>query len=178
MADNKRVLILCTGNSARSQMAEGLLRHDARNRFTVESAGTKPSIVRPEAIAVMKESPTQLNILTPPGAISGSVEIQVTNNGAMSANFAVQAQAESPSFFVFNGGPYITAVHLNGSLVGPTTLYPGYSTPAQPGETIVIFANGFGPTSTPVVSGSSSQSGSLSPLPVINIGGIGAMVSF
>jgi arsenate reductase len=36
-------------------MAEGLLRHDAGERFTVESAGTKPSTVRPEAIAVMKE---------------------------------------------------------------------------------------------------------------------------
>jgi arsenate reductase len=55
MADKKRVLILCTGNSARSQMAEGLLRHDAGERFIVESAGTKPSTVRPEARAVMKE---------------------------------------------------------------------------------------------------------------------------
>ncbi|MGA2598488.1 MAG: arsenate reductase ArsC [Bryobacteraceae bacterium] len=36
-------------------MAEGLLRHDAGNRFEVESAGTKPGRVRPEAIAVMKE---------------------------------------------------------------------------------------------------------------------------
>ena len=51
----QRVLILCTGNSARSQMAEGLLRHDAGDRFEVESAGTKPSRVRPEAIAVMAE---------------------------------------------------------------------------------------------------------------------------
>jgi arsenate reductase len=56
MNDKKRVLILCTGNSARSQMAEGLLRHDAGKRFDVESAGTKPSIVRPEAIAVMREA--------------------------------------------------------------------------------------------------------------------------
>ena len=55
MSDKKRVLILCTGNSARSQMAEGLLRHDAGDRFEVESAGTKSGSVRPEAIAVMKE---------------------------------------------------------------------------------------------------------------------------
>jgi arsenate reductase (thioredoxin) len=51
----KRVLILCTGNSARSQMAEGLLRHGAGNVFEVESAGTKPGTVRPEAIAAMRE---------------------------------------------------------------------------------------------------------------------------
>ena len=50
-----KVLILCTGNSARSQMAEGLLRHDAGNLYEVSSAGTHPSTVRPEAIAAMKE---------------------------------------------------------------------------------------------------------------------------
>jgi arsenate reductase len=55
MADKKRFLILCTGNSARSQMAEGLLRHDAGDRFEVESAGTRPSAVRPEAITAMAE---------------------------------------------------------------------------------------------------------------------------
>ena len=51
----KRALILCTGNSARSQMAEGLLRHDAGDRFDVFSAGTRRTQVRPEAIAVMQE---------------------------------------------------------------------------------------------------------------------------
>src|SRR3954451_25326370 len=51
----QRVLILCTANSARSQMAEGLLQHMAGDRFEVRSAGAKPSSVRPEAIAVMKE---------------------------------------------------------------------------------------------------------------------------
>jgi len=51
----QRVLILCTGNSARSQMAEGLLRDLAGDRFEVFSAGTKPGRVRPEAIAAMRE---------------------------------------------------------------------------------------------------------------------------
>jgi arsenate reductase len=55
METKTRVLILCTGNSARSQMAEGLLRHDAGYQFDVESAGTKPGSVRPEAIAAMQE---------------------------------------------------------------------------------------------------------------------------
>ena len=55
MSDKKRVLILCTANSARSQMAEGLMRHDHGEQFDVESAGTKATHVRPEAIAVMKE---------------------------------------------------------------------------------------------------------------------------
>jgi thioredoxin type arsenate reductase len=55
MKKRKRVLILCTGNSARSQMAEGLWRHEAGDRFDLFSAGTKPSKVRPEAIAVMHE---------------------------------------------------------------------------------------------------------------------------
>lgn len=55
MAESKRVLILCTGNSARSQMAEGLLRHDGGDGFEVESAGVRPSRVRPEAVEALRE---------------------------------------------------------------------------------------------------------------------------
>lgn len=50
----KRVLILCTGNSARSQMAEGLLRH-LGGGFEVFSAGVEASFVRPQAIEAMRE---------------------------------------------------------------------------------------------------------------------------
>ena len=55
MSSKIQVLILCTGNSARSQMAEGLLRYDGGDLFDVESAGTRPGSVRAEAIQVMRE---------------------------------------------------------------------------------------------------------------------------
>lgn len=51
----QRVLFLCTHNSARSQMAEGLLRRLAGDRLEVYSAGTEATSVRPEAVAVMAE---------------------------------------------------------------------------------------------------------------------------
>lgn len=51
----KKILVLCTGNSCRSQMAEGYLRHLAGDRFEVVSAGLEPSVVNPKAIRVMQE---------------------------------------------------------------------------------------------------------------------------
>ena len=53
--DRRTVLFLCTHNSARSQMAEGVLRHLAGDRFEVHSAGTEATAVRPQAIEVMCE---------------------------------------------------------------------------------------------------------------------------
>ncbi len=55
MTQKINVLILCTGNSCRSQMAEGILRHYGSDKFEVFSAGTKPSKVNETAIEVMKE---------------------------------------------------------------------------------------------------------------------------
>ncbi len=55
MDEKKKVLILCTGNSARSQMAEGLLKHITKGEYEIFSAGTKPGIVRSEAIKVLAE---------------------------------------------------------------------------------------------------------------------------
>jgi arsenate reductase len=55
MSEKATVLFLCTHNSARSQMAEGLLRHLAGDRFEAHSAGTEATHVRPLAIRAMNE---------------------------------------------------------------------------------------------------------------------------
>lgn len=53
--EQKRILVLCTGNSCRSQIAEGYLRHFAENKALVYSAGVETHGVNPKAIATMKE---------------------------------------------------------------------------------------------------------------------------
>ena len=55
MSSKKQVLFLCTGNSARSQMAEAILRHEAGDRFEVFSAGLEPKGINPYTIQVMNE---------------------------------------------------------------------------------------------------------------------------
>jgi uncharacterized protein (TIGR03437 family) len=101
----------------------------------------------------------------------------VTTGQGSSSGVTAQAQPLSPAFFVFDG-VHVVATHLNGTDIGPTSLYPGLTTPAAPGETIVIYANGFGPVSQPVVAGSEDQSGDLPVLPTIQIGGLNAVVQF
>jgi uncharacterized protein (TIGR03437 family) len=123
-------------------------------------------------------SPTQVNILTPPDAISGSVPVRLTYGGQTSTAFMAQAQVLTPAFFVFSGGPYVAAIHASGAYIGPASLYPGLTTPATPGETIEIYADGFGATNSAVQNGSVIQSGVLTPAPAVTIGGVAATVQF
>jgi len=127
-------------------------------------------------------SPTQVNILTPPDAISGPVQVQLTTGGATSNIATVQAQPQSLSLFEFVSGGlhYVYGRHLSdNTIIGPTTLFPGSSTPVKPGETIYVAGNGFGTTDAVIVSGSLTQGGTLpKPWPVIQIGGIQANVLF
>lgn len=123
-------------------------------------------------------SPTQINVLTPPDLGTGAIQVMVSVNGVSSAAFTVQSQTASPSFFINGVGPYVLATHLDGSLIGPTTLYPGLSTPAAPGETVILYANGFGATTPPVVKGALTQSGILPTLPTVQIGPFVANVRF
>ena len=140
-------------------------------------------MVNGKAAYVYYISPTQVNILTPPDAMSGPVQVQLMNNGLASNVFSVQAAAQSLSFFDFvssSGLDYVYGRHASdSSLVGPTSLFPGLTTPVKPGETIFIAGTGFGPTNVGVVSGAETQSGTLAqPWPVVTIGGITASVTF
>jgi uncharacterized protein (TIGR03437 family) len=127
-------------------------------------------------------SPTQINILIPPDALSGPIQVQLTNNGVVSNVLTVQSQAQSLSFFEVpsaGGQHYVVGRHLDGGLIGPDSLYPGLSTPVKPGEDIYIVANGFGPTDVPVISGLPAQFGNLpAPFPVVMVGGTPATVTF
>jgi uncharacterized protein (TIGR03437 family) len=124
-------------------------------------------------------SPTQINILTPPGPLPADAQV-VVNSGSSSDAFAALTDSLSPSFFVLNDGIHVAAIHADGTLIGPASLsVPGATfSPAKPGETISIYANGFGPTSTPITTGSDSQGGTLSPLPLITIANQNATVQF
>lgn len=123
-------------------------------------------------------SPTQVNVLTSLDQSLGTVQIQIDNGGGAISSSTVQMAEYAPGFFVINGGKYAAATHANGSLLGPVSLYPGSTTPAKPGETIVLYANGFGPTAPPVVEGSAAQNASLPQLPAVSIGGLPAIVKY
>jgi uncharacterized protein (TIGR03437 family) len=120
----------------------------------------------------------QLNILTPLDSTVGPVPVVVTSGGVSSPPFTVSMQAVAPSFLLFSAAGYIAATHANNTPVGSTTLYPGSSTPASPGEEIALYAVGFGLPATTLVNGSASQSGSLPVLPVCQVGGTAAVLAY
>jgi uncharacterized protein (TIGR03437 family) len=111
----------------------------------------------------------QINVLTPLDSASGPVQIVVTNGTVSSAPFTVNLKSVSPALLLFDSS-HVAATHLDGSLLAPATLYPGLSTPAKPGEQVVLYGVGFGLPGGALVNGSSSQSGSLPVLPVCKIG--------
>ncbi len=169
--------IAIAGTNLAADSRSWMLPDFANNQMPVALDGTSVKINGQSAF-VFYISSTQINVLTPPILVSGPAQVQVTLSGVSSAPFMVSAQPISPSFFVIGGSPYVLATHADGSLIGPATLFPGASTPAKPGETIVAYANGFGLTSVAAVAGSVNQSGILNPLPTIQAGGIAANVRF
>ena len=120
----------------------------------------------------------QLNVLTPLDNTIGPVSVAVSNGAVSSPAFTVSMNTVTPSFLLLSSAGYIVATHRDNTLVGPTSLYPGYSTPARTSEVIALFGVGFGLPSTPLVNDSASQSGSLSVMPVCTLGGMPAPLTF
>lgn len=123
-------------------------------------------------------SKSQVNVLTPLDSATGPVTIAVTNGANSSPPFTINLGAAAPAFLRFGGTKYVAAQHANYSLLGPPSLsIPGAAyTPAKPGETILLYAVGFGLPKTPITNGSSMQSGVLPVLPEVKIGGLHANV--
>ena len=125
-------------------------------------------------------SPKQLNVLAPDEVSpAGPVTVQVSSNGLAGGTASVPDMPYSPACFFFKA-PYVAALHSdNVTPIGPTTLFPNSSTPAKAGETISIYATGFGETNPPLTNGVVSTGRlNLAILPVVMIGGNSATVAF
>ncbi|MGA2771965.1 MAG: IPT/TIG domain-containing protein [Bryobacteraceae bacterium] len=98
-------------------------------------------------------SPTQINALAPDDDTLGPVPVQVTTAGETSNAVTVQKSLFAPAFLTFDG-THVAALHADYSLVGAPNLLPGaVTTPAQPGEIILLYGVGFGPANPPQPSG-------------------------
>jgi uncharacterized protein (TIGR03437 family) len=91
-------------------------------------------------------SPTQISALAPDGGI-GALSVTVTNGYGTSAPSTVASQAVGPAFFLL-AGKYAIATRLDFSLVVQNGTVQGLTTaPARPGDVIILWGTGFGPTS-------------------------------
>jgi uncharacterized protein (TIGR03437 family) len=120
--------------------------------------------------AVSYISPLQLNVQVPDDTATGPVPVAVTTPQG-TATTTTTMQTFSPGLFMYGAanGRYVAAQHgADYSIVGPPGLYPGASSPAKPGEVIILYATGFGPTTPPTPSGQVVTSAA----PVVNLSAI------
>jgi uncharacterized protein (TIGR03437 family) len=118
-------------------------------------------------------SPTQLNVQAPTDSSTGSVQVVVTNNGAVSAPFNAQLQTYAPAFFLYTGTSYAIASHYpDYALVGNPSVIAG-TIAAQPGDVLILWATGFGPTDPATPAGIEVvAASSVATQPTITIGGV------
>jgi uncharacterized protein (TIGR03437 family) len=123
--------------------------------------------------AVNYISPAQLNVQVPDDTATGPVTVAVTTPQG-TATATVTMQTFSPGLFMYPAANarYVAAQHADYSIVGPPGLYPGASRPAKPGEVIILYTTGFGPTSPPTPSGQVVTSAAL----VVNLSAISVTI--
>jgi uncharacterized protein (TIGR03437 family) len=116
-------------------------------------------------------SPEQVNVLVPAAAVEATQNVQVISNNAISNRLMVNMRQSAPAPFTWGadkGRNYLVATHLDYSLVGSATLYPGVATPAKPGETVLFYLNGMGPTNPQIPDGV-TPSGLLRVSPIVEV---------
>jgi uncharacterized protein (TIGR03437 family) len=124
-------------------------------------------------------SPTQINVQAPTDSSTGPVSVQVTNSQGTSNLGTANLQTTSPAFFEW-GGKYAATTNADYSYVGPPNLFGATVTtaPAKPGDTVILWGTGFGPTNAAVPAGQNSPDTLAVPTSQISvsIGNIGANV--
>ena len=122
-------------------------------------------------------SPTQINVLAPP--MSGTASVQVNNNGATSSPLTVGAAPESPAFFELSGSQAI-ATRTDYSYAAKNGTIPGLTTtPAKPGDILILWGTGFGatnPAAPPGVVTPTGQTYSAAESLTVTINGVPATV--
>jgi uncharacterized protein (TIGR03437 family) len=123
-------------------------------------------------------SPTQINALAPVDDTVGNVGVQVITNGVTSDTLTAQLQRIVPALFLYPDNS-VKATHGAGGYVGASTLIPNVTTPAKPGETIVLWGGGFGNTSPGIPNGEIIRSPAALTSPVtVRIGGVDVTPDF
>ncbi|HXE64250.1 MAG TPA: hypothetical protein VN519_11965 [Bryobacteraceae bacterium] len=143
----------------------------------------KPAVISYYCSSVPTGSPCtagkdQINALVALDSTTGPVNVVVTNGGVASDPFQVTMAPVSPAMLLLKDNAHVTATHGNYSIVGPTSLYPGASTPATVGETVALWTVGFGLPSNTLIPNAKTQNGTLPTLPVCEINGAAATVVY
>lgn len=149
----------------------------AKNNGTAPTSlsGTSVSINGKPAF-VYYVSPTQINVQAPTDSAVGSVNVQVATAAGTSNNFSATLQANSPACFLWTG-KYVVATRPDFSLVAKPGLFSGLTTtPAKPGDVIILWGTGFGATNPAVPAGQKVTGAPVAENPTITIGGVQAQV--
>lgn len=135
-----------------SATTRGWLASDFRGVYLPTTLDGVSVTINGKPAAIGYVSPGQLNVLAPTDTATGPVVVQVQNS-AGSATAMASLQSYAPAFFT--AGSYVAAVHADGAPVAPAGYFGAAvaSRPARPGERIMLYGTGFGPTTPAVPAG-------------------------
>jgi uncharacterized protein (TIGR03437 family) len=129
---------------------------------------------------VYYDSPTQINILTPASLSGEFISVIVTNTVGSSASALVVSQPSMPAFFTWPNNQVVASHAADFTWAVTNGTFPGTTTvPAKPGETIILWGTGFGPTSPAIPAGitiPSSATYNTTALPVLTLNNVPATV--